>query len=141
MDQHPLFGDSTLIRTLPPETHLFLWRPSRLVATETIEFAGWHAQTSGMGVAIDRRNTTLQQKDPPTAVGGSDPTAVQSPPDRATFFVTEFNTHKLVKTILERSGASFRHISTEDFLVSDDADFHPTDVIEDADGKIQAEPV
>jgi putative heme-binding domain-containing protein len=62
--------------------------------------------------------------------------APRSPADRATFFVTQFNTHKVVKTILERDGASFRHISTDDFLVSSDPDFHPTDVIEDADGSL-----
>jgi putative heme-binding domain-containing protein len=65
--------------------------------------------------------------------GADDP---RSPPDRATFFVTQFNTHKVVKTTLERDGASFRHVSTDDFLVSSDPDFHPTDVIEDADGSL-----
>jgi putative heme-binding domain-containing protein len=56
--------------------------------------------------------------------------------DRAAFFVTQFNTHKVVQTILERDGATFRHVDTRDFLVSADPDFHPTDVLEDADGSL-----
>jgi putative heme-binding domain-containing protein len=58
--------------------------------------------------------------------------------DRAAFFVTEFNTHKVVQTIVERHGATFRAVETSDFLVSDDPDFHPTDVLEDADGSLLA---
>jgi putative heme-binding domain-containing protein len=56
--------------------------------------------------------------------------------DRAAFFVTHFNTHKLVKTIVERHGSTFRAVESTDFLVSDDPDFHPTDVLEDADGSL-----
>ncbi len=51
-------------------------------------------------------------------------------------FVTEFNTHKVVLTTLERSGSTFRAVETRDFLVSDDPDFHPTDVLQDADGSL-----
>ena len=73
---------------------------------------------------------------PESVVDASSDRDTEAPADLGTFFVTEFNTHKLVKTVLQRDGASFRHISTEDFLVSDDPDFHPTDVIEDADGSL-----
>ena len=52
------------------------------------------------------------------------------------FFVTQFNTHKLVRTIVSREGASFKAESHEDFLVSDNPDFHPPDVVEDADGSL-----
>ncbi|RLS57580.1 MAG: hypothetical protein DWH91_04040 [Planctomycetota bacterium] len=52
------------------------------------------------------------------------------------FFVTQFNTHKVVRTIVSREGASFKAESHEDFLVSDNPDFHPTDVVEDADGSL-----
>ncbi len=52
------------------------------------------------------------------------------------FFVTQFNTHKLVRTIVSRERASFQAESHEDFLVSDNPDFHPTDVVEDADGSL-----
>jgi putative membrane-bound dehydrogenase-like protein len=54
---------------------------------------------------------------------------------QATWFVCEFNTHKVVRVVVERSGASFS-ARVEDFLTSDDPDFHPTDVIEDADGSL-----
>lgn len=55
---------------------------------------------------------------------------------RHSFFVTQFNTHKIVRTIVSREGASFKAESHEDFLVSDNPDFHPTDVVEDADGSL-----
>src|SRR5436190_4699209 len=48
-------------------------------------------------------------------------------------FVCDFNVHKVMRHILEPEGATFRtHHS--DFMVSDNPDFHPTDLIEDADG-------
>lgn len=50
-------------------------------------------------------------------------------------FTTQFNTHKVVYSVLKRSGSTFT--STEhEFLQSDDPDFHPTDVLEDADGSL-----
>jgi putative heme-binding domain-containing protein len=48
---------------------------------------------------------------------------------------TYFNTHKVQRHVLERDGATFR-AKTEDFVVSPHADFHPTDVLEDADGSL-----
>lgn len=56
--------------------------------------------------------------------------------DRAAFFVTLFNTHKVVKTVVERHGSTFRAVETTDFVVFDDPDVHPTDVLEDADGSL-----
>jgi len=50
-------------------------------------------------------------------------------------FVTFFNRHQVIRSILEREGATFKS-REEDFLVSDDPDFHPTDVLEDADGSL-----
>jgi putative membrane-bound dehydrogenase-like protein len=50
-------------------------------------------------------------------------------------FATEFNTHRVRRHVLTRDGASFR-VRSEDFLVSTDTDFHPTDVLEDADGSL-----
>ena len=57
-------------------------------------------------------------------------------PDSAEFLVTQFNTHKVVRTVIQRDGASFRHVETRDLFVSPDPDCHPTDVIEDADGSL-----
>ncbi len=46
-----------------------------------------------------------------------------------------FNMHKLTRHVLEPFGATFK-TQDEDLLVSEDIDFHPTDVIEDADGSL-----
>src|SRR6266478_9834474 len=43
--------------------------------------------------------------------------------------------HKISRHILEPDGATFK-TRDEDFLVSDNLDFHPTDVLEDADGSL-----
>lgn len=51
------------------------------------------------------------------------------------WFVCEFNTHKLVRVQIVRSGSSYT-ARVDDFLVSTNNDFHPTDVIEDADGSL-----
>src|SRR5256886_15981400 len=50
-------------------------------------------------------------------------------------FVCCFNLHKITRHTLEPDGATFR-TRDSDFLVSDNPDFHPTDVIEDADGSL-----
>lgn len=49
------------------------------------------------------------------------------------YFSAHFNTHQVIRHQLSRAGASFK---TEDevFLWSESEDFHPTDVLEDADG-------
>lgn len=93
-----------------------------------------HVAVSGLCRYRSREfgDLTTTAADPP----GGDATEAASPPDRAAFFVTQFNTHKVVKTVVERHGATFRAVETTDFLVSDDPDFHPTDVLEDADGSL-----
>ncbi len=50
-------------------------------------------------------------------------------------FSVHFNTHKVIRHVLARSGATFRSTDSE-FLVSTSPDFHPTDVLEDADGSV-----
>ncbi|HTL18645.1 MAG TPA: PVC-type heme-binding CxxCH protein, partial [Patescibacteria group bacterium] len=50
-------------------------------------------------------------------------------------FVCCFNLHKITRHQLQPDGATFKTIDT-DFIVSDNTDFHPTDVIEDADGSV-----
>ena len=54
---------------------------------------------------------------------------------RGNFFITEFNTHKVVRAALHRSGSTF-HSEKQEFLSSASDDFHPTDVLEDADGSL-----
>ena len=54
---------------------------------------------------------------------------------RDNFFAAMFNLRKVTRHVLEPSGATFKSRDA-DFLVSDDRDFHPTDVVEDADGSL-----
>jgi putative membrane-bound dehydrogenase-like protein len=50
-------------------------------------------------------------------------------------FACLFNMHKVTRHVLEPDGATFK-VRDEDFLVSSNLDFHPTDVLEDADGSL-----
>jgi len=50
-------------------------------------------------------------------------------------FTCCFNMHKVTRHVLTTHAASFA-AKTDDFLVSNSLDFHPTDVIEDADGSL-----
>ena len=54
---------------------------------------------------------------------------------RGNLFWSQFNTHRVVRTRIQREGATFR-AQDEDFLISEHVDFHPTDVLEDADGSL-----
>jgi putative membrane-bound dehydrogenase-like protein len=50
-------------------------------------------------------------------------------------FTTQFDRHRVQRHIVTRDGAGFR-IASQDFLTSGDVDFHPTDVLQDADGSL-----
>jgi putative membrane-bound dehydrogenase-like protein len=50
-------------------------------------------------------------------------------------FSAQFNPHRIQRHVLSREGATFR-TQDEDFVTSADPDFHPTDVLEDADGSL-----
>lgn len=52
-----------------------------------------------------------------------------------TFFASLFNLHKITRHVLKPSGSTFS-VDSSDFLTTDDTDFHPTDVLEGADGSI-----
>lgn len=54
---------------------------------------------------------------------------------RDNLFAALFNLHKVSRHVLSPNGATFTS-KDEDFLISDSLDFHPTDVIEDADGSL-----
>jgi len=56
-------------------------------------------------------------------------------PYRNNLFTAQFNRHRIQRHTLERAGASFK-CKTEDFLTTEDKNFHPTDVFEDADGSL-----
>jgi putative membrane-bound dehydrogenase-like protein len=57
------------------------------------------------------------------------------PQYQGNLFSAQFNPHRVQRHILYRDGATFR-TEDQDFLTSTDPDFHPTDVIEDADGSL-----
>jgi putative membrane-bound dehydrogenase-like protein len=54
---------------------------------------------------------------------------------RDNLFATTFNLHKVTRHILRPAGATYASTDS-DFLVTDDVDFHPTDVLPDADGSL-----
>jgi putative membrane-bound dehydrogenase-like protein len=54
---------------------------------------------------------------------------------RGNIFTCLFNTHELLRVRIERIGATFRG-EHEVFLRSPSADFHPADILEDADGSL-----
>jgi putative membrane-bound dehydrogenase-like protein len=54
---------------------------------------------------------------------------------RGDIFIAHFNTHSVTRSRLERDGSTFQ-ATDEPFLVSANSDFHPCDVIEDADGSL-----
>ena len=54
---------------------------------------------------------------------------------RSNLFATLFNMHKVTRHVLRPKGATYE-TEDSDFLVSDSSDFHPTDVMEDADGSL-----
>ncbi len=54
---------------------------------------------------------------------------------RDNFFVSLFNVHKITRHELKPDGSTFTS-KTTDFMTSDGPDFHPTDVLEDADGSL-----
>jgi putative membrane-bound dehydrogenase-like protein len=54
---------------------------------------------------------------------------------RGQFFSTQHNARKVGRHVLESMGSTFRSRDF-DFVTSDDQDFHPSDVLEDADGSL-----
>jgi len=63
------------------------------------------------------------------------PGAVWGEEYRDNLFSVHFNTHKVLRHVLTRDGATLKCLD-EEFLTSDHADFHPTDVLADADGSL-----
>jgi len=57
------------------------------------------------------------------------------PEFRGNLFSAQFNPHRVQRHVVARHGATFT-TEDSDFLVSADPDFHPCDVLEDADGSL-----
>jgi len=73
-------------------------------------------------------------------LGPAAPSGIMMPRHRSTglkgdLICTEFNTRRLSRHRLSKAGSSHSS-ATSTFLESDQTDFHPTDVIEDADGSL-----
>ncbi|MBT7916342.1 MAG: c-type cytochrome [Planctomycetaceae bacterium] len=58
-----------------------------------------------------------------------------NPQWRDNMFATFFNSGKVVRVELERSGATYSAVQRE-FISSENREFHPTDLVEDADGSL-----
>lgn len=56
-------------------------------------------------------------------------------PMHNSLFSAQFNTRKIARHTLNRHGSTFQSVD-EDFLTTNDPDFHPSDVLEDTDGSI-----
>ncbi len=54
---------------------------------------------------------------------------------RDNLFSCSFNLHKVIRHVLQPAGATYT-LKETDFLVSNSPEFHPTDVLEDADGSL-----
>jgi putative membrane-bound dehydrogenase-like protein len=61
--------------------------------------------------------------------------AIFGPEYQDNLFASSFNLHKVTRHILTPDGATFKS-KDEDFLTCDSFDFHPTHLIEDADGSL-----
>jgi putative membrane-bound dehydrogenase-like protein len=57
------------------------------------------------------------------------------PDYRGNLFSALFSGHKVLRHVLKTKGATFE-CTNEEFLACDQVDFHPTDVLEDADGSL-----
>ncbi|MFM1768550.1 MAG: hypothetical protein RJA22_1079 [Verrucomicrobiota bacterium] len=57
------------------------------------------------------------------------------PNHRGNLVACQFNLHKVSRHVLSPDGATYR-TQDSDLIVSDNPDFHPTDVLEDADGSL-----
>ncbi|MEX2309598.1 MAG: PVC-type heme-binding CxxCH protein [Pirellulales bacterium] len=52
------------------------------------------------------------------------------------FFTAHFNTHEVTRNVIQPRGATWQSVREESFLKSDQTNFRPTDVLEDADGSL-----
>jgi putative membrane-bound dehydrogenase-like protein len=104
-----------------------------------------HAVYGGM---YGRRNDRVLAQHPHTGdllpilaqMGPAAPSGILMPRSdalgiRNDLLCADFNLRRISRHRLSRSGSSYR-VKTDTFLESDQTDFHPTDVIEDADGSL-----
>ena len=91
---------------------------------------------------IDGHPRTGELMQPMTHFGAAAPAGLMRYESRSfgddyhdNLFAAQFNMHKVSRHAMSPQGAAFV-TRDEDLLVSDNLDFHPTDVLEDADGSL-----
>ncbi len=101
-------------------------------------YGGLYGKTNGV---LDEHPYTLGLMPPLTHMGPAAPCGFTryeaetfGPEYMDNLFSCQFNMHRVQRHILKESGATFRTVDS-DFL-SASGDFHPTDVIDDADGSV-----
>lgn len=102
-------------------------------------FGGLYASSNNVPAAIHQTGPRLP---PLSHVGQVAPAGIEryrsdqfGAEFRDNLFWAQFNTHTVVRTTLEPNGATYA-ATDQDFAVCEHVDFHPTDVIEDADGSL-----
>jgi len=102
-------------------------------------YGGVYGKVHGV---IDGHPRTGELMQPLTHLGAAAPAGLAryesqefGPDYENNLFAALFNMHKVTCHVLSLQGATFTS-RDEDFLVSDNLDFHPTDVLEDADGTL-----
>ncbi|RCS41524.1 hypothetical protein DTL42_23535 [Bremerella cremea] len=56
--------------------------------------------------------------------------------NRGALFITQFNTGRIVRVKLGDANGTYQAEEIEDFLIADNHDFHPTDILQDKDGSL-----
>ncbi|MGC1274457.1 MAG: HEAT repeat domain-containing protein [Planctomycetaceae bacterium] len=112
LDGHPRTGE-----LMPPLVHLGAAAPCGLLRVE------------GSGLRVESSKRSEDESSPslnpqPSTLNSSD-----------VLLACSFNMHKITRHVLHPEGATYA-TTDDDLLVCDDVDFHPTDVIEDADGSL-----
>jgi putative membrane-bound dehydrogenase-like protein len=102
-------------------------------------YGGVYGKVHGV---IDGHPRTGELLEPLAHLGAAAPAGLMRYESRAfgddfegNLFAALFNLHRVTRHVLSPQGATFAS-RDEDFLVSDNLDFHPTDVVEDADGSL-----
>ncbi|WP_158261373.1 MULTISPECIES: PVC-type heme-binding CxxCH protein [Pirellulaceae] len=61
---------------------------------------------------------------------------IWGPDTNGSLFITQFNTNRIVQVRLKPNQTTYQVEKLDDFLVSSDKDFHPTDVLQATDGSL-----
>ncbi|MBA3316127.1 MAG: HEAT repeat domain-containing protein [Planctomycetaceae bacterium] len=111
LDGHARTGD-----LMPPLAHLGAAAPCGLLRVEGLELrVGSSSRDAEPAISLNSPHSTLNSPD--------------------VLLACSFNMHKVTRHVLQPAGATYT-TQDDDLVVCDDGDFHPTDIIEDADGSL-----